>query len=360
VRKLLFGNLSTKLLALVLALLLWYIAFKETMDQETWPDVVVGVVDSPEGTAVSCEPAAVRVRIDGPRRTIDRLVADVATHLDRLAVKIPYRELGPSGEPVDLEPTMLEGVPENVLEACRVTFEPERVNVVRERLETRRIAVRVHAIGEPAVGYAFDRLGTLVDGEPEAVASVTVTARASAFADPAQRLSLLANVVVHGNRSFDVSGVRIEPAIRELDPTTGEWVPTGFEAVSIGPERVQVHVEIAEEFVRREISGVPVKIYLTPDFSFKVKIQKEKDKTVTAYVRGPKELVEKALPEEILAYIAMDPARGRPTPGMSPRTPVFVLPKGMEWDAAVEKPSVIIEIEKPPPPPPAPPTGPGG
>jgi YbbR domain-containing protein len=137
------GNTGLKLLALLLAVLLWAI-----VRGEQWAEKVVSarleLRDAPEGLGIVQRPDTnVLLRIQGPKRVLDALV------LDEVAVSLAGRQLREGKAMVVLSPAEVVGVPRG-LEVVEVT--PRSLRLQVEAVVEREVPVQARLEGSPGPG----------------------------------------------------------------------------------------------------------------------------------------------------------------------------------------------------------------
>ncbi len=141
----LLNNLSSIILALLLAVAVWIAATLQADPflEQTFPSIPVSLVDQPDGTVFfEGEQARVSVKVLAPRSVLEELQAnDFRAEMDLADV--------PLGEPTS--------VPISVTvesEAVRIQdYSPETQRVHLERLTTLTFPVQLRIEGEPATGY---------------------------------------------------------------------------------------------------------------------------------------------------------------------------------------------------------------
>lgn len=142
-RKYIFNNLWLKLVAIVLAVLLWWaIAHDPTVEA-----VITAPLEfhhAPENLEMSVEGATqVEVRVRGPERTVRRLTpADVQAIVDLSGARAGERTFDLTAKQVHL--------PDGV-EVVQV--EPSQVRLTFDRSATRTVEVRPRVIGSLVTGY---------------------------------------------------------------------------------------------------------------------------------------------------------------------------------------------------------------
>jgi YbbR domain-containing protein len=146
-RELLRRDPGTKLVALLLAIFLWYSITKTERDAERIIELPVSLRNIPDGFAVSQPPTKpVSVTLRGPRTILD----NVDERKTRLQVGLK-RISEPGDLRVDLNGAMLSPELPRSLKAVR--FDPPSLTLRADKRTMRRLPVKPNLAGSPALGY---------------------------------------------------------------------------------------------------------------------------------------------------------------------------------------------------------------
>jgi YbbR domain-containing protein len=274
-------HLGLKLLSVLLGFSLWYAIARE-QEAEFSLSIPVELRDVPEGLEVVEESVrTVEVRLRGAAEVLRRLTPQ------DLHVGIDLREAGPGERFAYLGPGDVEA-PFGV-RVTRVT--PANVRLRLDRTMERTVEVIPRVVGSPAEGYEIYR----IDLSPKEIV----------VAGPTSRLDGLEQVT---SEPVSADGLR-EPYSRvvrvELDPLLR----------TSGDPEVTLTLDIREERLRRDLSGVPV-TGLPEDRVLKLAPEK-----VRVRIEGPMSTVEELRPEDLEARLPL----GDLSPGRHEVTPQVVL-----------------------------------
>jgi YbbR domain-containing protein len=263
IRRLLLRNLGLKIIAALLALGLWVHVYSTT-EQESKLQVPLQLVDIPSGMTITGEiPRTVEVQVRGPGREIFRL------RTRRLRTQISVAD---AGEGRFQRPLVADDItlPPDIQARPVEVIRPKLLDVVFDRLETKRVPVFPTVTGAPSSGY-------LVRG-PVEVDPDSLTLQGP------QRLLRPYEFV----RSLEVG---IQGATQPLRASVGLDLPEG---ITGDPAEVLVVVPI-ERIVARNIGGLPVEVLKNAAIR-RVRIEPE---TGSVEVHGPESVVTGLRPEDL-------------------------------------------------------------
>jgi YbbR domain-containing protein len=275
-------HLGLKLVSLLLGFSLWYAVARE-QEAEFSVSIPIELRELPEGLEVIDESVQqVEVRLRGPAEVLRRLTpqdVNVGVELEdaepgeRLAYLTPREVAAPFGARV-----------------MRVT--PTSVRIVLDRTVGRTVEVIPRVVGLPPEGFELHG----IELSPSTIDVV----------GPASRVDRLEQVTTE---PVSVDGLR-EPFSRlvrvELDPL----VRVEREA------NVTLALDVREERLRRELSGVAVKGF--PED----RAAKLTPLTIKVRVEGPKSLVEQLRAEDLRAHVPLQDL----APGRHSVAPTIALP----------------------------------
>jgi YbbR domain-containing protein len=201
-RKYIFNNLWLKLVALALAVLLWWaIAHDPTVEA-----VITAPLEfhhAPENLEMSVEGTAqVEVRVRGPERTVRRLsAADVQAIVDLTGARAGERTFDLTAKQVHLP----DGVEV-------VQIEPSQVRLTFDRSATRTVDVRPRVIGSLVTGYHIAN----VTADPSTINIVgperRVDGAGEAITDPVDATGVV------GSATFTTHAYVADPLVRVQKP----------------------------------------------------------------------------------------------------------------------------------------------
>ncbi len=254
----LWDNLSSLLLAFVLALTVWVAAVnaEDPIEERTFPSAIpIELRNKPPGLLiVELPPSNARISLRAPRSVWDNLSAE------DISIWVDLSDAEPGQLQVELRHHVAE-------DPVRVTdLQPSTVGLVLESSASNRMPIQVEVIGEPAIGYRAAE--TAVDPE-----RAVVTGPSSAVARVSQ---LLVEVDISG-RSTDlnqnvriqaldaggnlVADVTVDPA--SADVTLGVEDLGGYRSVVVLP-KIEGEVEPGYQLTRITVSPTLVRVF-APD-----------------------------------------------------------------------------------------------
>ena len=201
-RKYIFNNLWLKLVALVLAVLLWWaIAHDPTV--EALITAPLEFHHAPENLEMSVEgPTDVTVRVRGPERTVRSLTpADVQAIVDLTGARAGERTFDLTAKQVHL-PDAVEVV----------QIQPSQVRLTFDRSATRTVEVRPRVIGSLVTGYHIAN----VTADPSTINIVGPARRVDdageAITDPVDATGVV------GSATFTTHAYVADPLVRVQKP----------------------------------------------------------------------------------------------------------------------------------------------
>jgi len=286
--KAIFGNTRLKLLALGIALAIWF--YGSSQLQEEALIVVPLTVQVPEGHQVVYQSALrIQLNLKGSHALIVRVRDQAAQNNLPMTVVLEGEGLREGVSGLDVDPGWL-GMPKRDMVQLRVAgIEPDRVRIGVSKVIERKLPVEVAISGKPRPGYE-------VSGAAATPSEVTVRG-------PALLLDTMEAV-----RTLDVSvldeqaDLRRDVALQTVGSfqlADGTKVETPFE---VEPARVVGHVNVVGNVVEKKLAGVRVHVLKPLDFPFAVEIPKE-DSTVAVVLAGVKEDLEAITEQSVRAYV---------------------------------------------------------
>ncbi|MEY3011378.1 MAG: hypothetical protein RIT45_113 [Pseudomonadota bacterium] len=236
-RSLLLDNLSLKVLAVLLALLLHLVVRRDTV-RELSLRVAVGVTGVPEGRVFVGElPDQVEVQVRGRWSSLRELLVDPSR---RVACDLSaYRD----GERFVFDLRRV-GAQLGAGELEVLAVRPSAFEVRLERLATRRVPVQVSTTGDPAPGFGIG---------PE---SLTVSPETIEVRGPASEVRRVRQIRA---APIDLTGADADLRVRT------RLLPVGGTGVRLGAEEVDVNVRLEEHEITRTLDARPIAVRGCPE-----------------------------------------------------------------------------------------------
>lgn len=325
IKKIVTGNMPTKLMALVMAVTLWLYAINRHTGDLT--EVVGLTVAVPEGIAIlEQETEEITIHLRGPQNVIDT-VEDMIK--DR---KIQARYV------VQESPDVIE---DEIKQAIFITEEhldlpnavklvsvyPEKVDIVLGKLQKKKLKVSLQKKGEPAIGYVIAN-EFIFPGEVEVTGPLNILKEASFINTVPVDIG---GITGEQNRTFPWRIVIDQKvAIKRGDKTVS--VPV------VCNEDVRVWLQIVEQQDTRLFEKIKIKIIGPAENHYAIKLQ---DEFANVKVKGPKLLLDKLNAEDVVLYIDVTSLK---PPGPYKQPIKCFLPKNIEL---VDKlPEVHLDIRE--------------
>lgn len=297
--KLLTNNLSYKVLAVVLAFLIWfYIVSQGLKEIEVSLPITV---TAPEGWVVlSIQPSTVTLRLTGPHLAVDLL------RRQKVMVRINVRERKLEGRspPVTLRPGIGEGdlvLPQEVdpREIRLLWTSPEHADLVLDKLIEKELGIEIELKGRV-------REGLRVNARP--------TVKTCLVRGP-QSVLEGENIATIKTEPILITG--LEPGIYLREIELLREVNSGrYGRVEVFPRgRAEVLIYVELEIVSKEFSDVKISVLNRPGAPLGVRLEKD---SVDLVVEGQKQVVEKLKPEDIRVFVDLRNTRKDELPAMLP------------------------------------------
>lgn len=281
-RDLVFANFRNKVTALILAVIIWFMANAQITDEmEQSIGVDVNVKGATGSVGVKLSRNKVNVRFHGPKRALDDVLfkkgikfvipVEVKPGEDRqLDVRLTEKEM--SGLPAEIK---------------TVSIVPSTVTVQITHETTKSLKVEPDLVGSPAKGYRVKKV----------------------VADPTQvDVTGAVDVLRHMN-SIKTEPINLVGKAESFSKTV-RITPTVDNAAMITENAIKVNVTIESEPVKREMT-LPVKILVPEDFPYIVSLGEPEKKVV---IEGPASVMHTAEPGDFSLMIAIEekPLEGIP------------------------------------------------
>lgn len=284
-REYIYENTGLKLIALLIALVLWGTVSKQEHTQVTLKEVPIDYANTPPNMIISNDDVLkmATVRVRGPKDTMENL------RVDTLKIRVDLNSIK-QGERVI--PLLRDNVvvPDNIEV---IDVDPQRIHLTVEPIIRRDVKVVPRFGNNMLPDYEV----TSQSVNPSTVTIQGPESHVNNIADaPTETISLAEHRISFIER----------PSIDIKDPSID----------IIGSPRIEVQVQIGQIRTERKILNVPVR--LQPSSSEKVSINPV---TITVEVEGPKSVVDGLVPAEISAIVNVEDL-----PDTSVATPNIVLP----------------------------------
>lgn len=274
-------------MALVMAIALWLYAINRHTEDLT--EVIKLSISVPSGITVLDQGAEeIVVRLRGPQNLIENtrsLIND-----QKIQAKYPIRE-SPEGIEDQIKQTIVItrehlNLPDSVK---LISVYPEKVNILLGKLQKKRLTVHLQKNGEPAIGYAI----------------------ANEFVFPAEvevegPLNALKEVVSINTVPIDIRGITVE------QNRTFPWriaidqkvvIKQGDKNITVPvscDQDVRVWIQVMEKQETRVLEKLKIKILMPDNYPYVIKLR---DEYVNIKIKGPKLLLEKLNPEDVVPYV---------------------------------------------------------
>lgn len=243
-------NLTAKIIALIMAIVLWvYVMNEQNPPVETSMEVALEVRNLSASMIATDIPESVRVKVRGPRSLIIALSnKDIKSY-----VELKDLASGRNTQKVNaVIPTSLE----------LVEVSPEKITFQLDTVTSREIPVEGRIIGKPAPGLAlgqitYSSLTAVVKGPSQILSTVAKVAATIDVSDKAADFTLIAPLVPVDENGKQVEGVTVSPGnqsislaivpvvhkkVVDVRPNIVGVLAKGvlLNQISINPERIEI------------------------------------------------------------------------------------------------------------------------
>lgn len=311
IKKIVTGNILTKLMALVMAVALWLYAINRHTGDLT--ETVELNVLAPDGVAIVEQGAEeITIHLRGPQNIID----DLANMIKEQKIQATYviRESRTKIEDQEKRTILISREHLNIPNDVKLMgLYPDKVDILLSRLQQKRLKVNVQKKGGPAIGYS-------IANEFVFPSEIEVTGP----------LNTLKEVSSVNTVPIDVDGITIEqnrtfPWRVEIDKKI--VIMRGDKSISVPvecKEDVRVWLQIVEQQDMKFFEKIKIKVMRPADYPYEIKLQ---DEFTSIKVKGPKLLLDKLNNEDVLLYIDVTSLK---PPGPYKQPIKYVLPKNVE------------------------------
>lgn len=319
------GNILTKLMALAMAVALWFYAInRHTGDLM---EVVKLNVSVPDGTTILEQGTKeVTIHLRGPQNIIDNLKDMIKEQKIRATYVIPESQNKIEAE--EKRTILISREHLNLPNDIKlISVYPDKVDLLLGKLQKKRLKVDLQKKGEPAIGYVIAN-EFVFPGEVEVTGPLNVLKEISSI-----------NTV-----PIDIDGITTEqnrtfPWRIEIDQKV--TVNRGDKNISVPvvcKADVRVWLQVIEKQDTKTFEKVKIKIMRPSEYPYEIKLQ---DEFTNIKIKGPKLLLDKLNVEDIILYI--DVASLKP-PGPYKQPIKYNLPKSIEL---VDKlPEIHVDIRE--------------
>ncbi|NUN22118.1 MAG: hypothetical protein HUU09_01440 [Candidatus Jettenia caeni] len=311
IKKIITGNILTKLMALVMAVALWLYAINRHTGDVT--EVVKLNILVPDGVAIVEQGAEeITIHLRGPQNIIDGLTSMIKEQ--KIQATYVIEESRTEIEDQEKQTILISREHLNIPNDVKLMgLYPDKVDVVLSKLQQKRLKVNVQKKGEPAIGYSVAN-EFVFPSEIEVTGPLNTLKEASSI-----------NTV-----PIDIDGITIE------QNRTFPWrigidkkitVTRGDKNISVPvecKEDVRVWLQIVEQQDTKFFEKIKIKVMSPADYPYEIKLQ---DEFTNIKVKGPKLVLDKLNNENILLYIDVTSLK---PPGPYKQPIKYVLPKNVE------------------------------
>ncbi len=263
-------NLGLKVVSLILAVVIWFYAAGEGLDQITLRVPFQVEPPSPEITVVKGGKQTLRVVFQAPRNLINLLSSQDISAYHKIEPGVKTGEYSFRVGPEDFH------LPSGNIKIQEIY--PPVIAVTVDEVVTKRLKVKPNIQGEPATGFSLKEAEILVD--PNAVL----------VQGPKIKLEKLETIQTE---PIDVVG-RIRSFRRKVKLSfTNELKP-------LSTDSVDVYVPLVEQFSSKSFESVPVRVLGVPEKTLSIYLDPTK---VTLNLKGPLRILDGLKAEDILAYV---------------------------------------------------------
>jgi len=327
-KKLLFGNLRAKSMAMIMAIALWFYAInKHTGDIQE--DIQLTINAPPGLTILDTSSNIVTVDLSGAQNTIDR-ISDMIKD-NKITARFDIPDIGDVDEDEDSYKRTIRLTRRNFnfpREVRLNSIVPNEIDITLGRLESKYIKVQIQKEGVIAPGYEitsefFYPSRALVTG-PVSILNEADTINTSPID--------MSGITSEQNRTFPWA-VDLEDFISVT--RDGKYVSIPIQC----DEKINVWFKVSEQVDIKVFEKVKINVLHPVDYGFKVKLKEE---YINLSLKGPRLILEALSPEDIMAYIDVSSLI---PPGPYNQSLICKIPEGLKIDGT--PPEAHIDIVEP-------------
>ena len=292
IRDIFFGNITAKVMALVMALALWYYAYSASVQPS---DLDVSVeVQTGEGwrwSLVGQTEKTVKVSLTYPRRLRER----VARERNQIRIVCSGNPDPDGGDDQRRTITLSRAnfkAPES-LQIIVGSFDPEEITLRLLREETKRLPVEVQ-LSDPPEGYRRDAHATYA--RPS-----TVEVRGPKGALSKAKTIRTEMLNIGDLIRFDNVEVMDQLNDRPLEQYIVD--ENGEKHEIVCDETVTVAVRYTQEPKKEDFPDIPIMLMIPPDYPYVAVIPSESSPKTTVTISGPPKVVGELKPDNINLYV---------------------------------------------------------
>ena len=286
-KDLFFGNLTAKGMALIMALALWFYAYRASRYEADWSQPVE--INASEGWSLMGEPPTVRLTVSYLRGLKEEFKAARAGK-NRIRVVATVAPDAAGADEQTLTVDLDEGnfkAPAGLSLAIR-SISPARIDVTMVREDSRPLPVELKLSAPPA-GFKME----------------------TSWASPGKinvrgPKEILANAVAIETEEIDLGSLTPMHGVAmdyKLPARIVQYVRIGEEKHAVRCEgEVTAYVQLAPIPKEKTFSSIPIRLLIPHDYPYVAEAQ-EGERSTNVVVRGPGEIVDKLKPESIILYV---------------------------------------------------------
>ncbi len=291
--QLLFGHFRTKLLALVIALAIWFYA-KGQVTRELPLEMALKVVPPPGYALVYQSRETARARLEGPEFLISRLRSETVASPPGLTKRLAEDEVEGGWATLSVTPEWLQlPLPQRDLVQLKFTsIQPENVQVFVSPAQQKVLPVEPDIRGTPPPGLRLEEPVTAVPPQIE-------------VSGPAAAVNRLESIATEPIPVWNVQAGLVSKPYDLISETEVE-LPNGQRVtVSLRLEQTNVTIRLnvtRESRQEKTLEGVRLAPLTRFKFPYEVMLE-EPVQNIVVTVAGPGEKVGKLSPADVLAYV---------------------------------------------------------
>lgn len=326
-KKLFLSNLRAKFMALIMAFSLWLYAINRHTG-EIIEDIPL-TINAPAGlTILDTSSSVVTVSLSGPQNIIDRTSKMIKSN--KVVARYDFSEINNIHEDKFTRTIRLNRRIFNFPQEIRINaIVPNRIDVTLGRLESKFIKVQIQKKGVPVAGYQI----TSDFFYPQEVL-VTGPANILKAAETINTLPIdISGITSDQNRTFPWT-IELEKKVFVIKDDKYISVPIRCD------DDVDVWFHISDQIDSKIIKNIKVNVMHPVNYGYEVKL---KDENVDLSLKGPKLILDRLKPEDIVAYIDVSSLK---PPGPYKLLVNCTIPDKVEIDGKPPEVHVDIVMEK--------------
>ncbi len=317
------ANLRVKLMAMAMAIALWFFAINRYTEEIT--EVVdVEIIVPQEFTLLKQSTNNVIIKLIGPQEVVDGISNLITDNKIKARCQISVGEIDEKEDTVR-KSLMITNENLNLPDDIRLeSVFPDKVEVVLSRLEKKYLSVRLKKNGQPAPGFTIKN-EFIYPGEVEVEGPADILKSIShIYTDVID----IGGITSEKNKTFPWI-IDLEQSVRIVQDEANIDIPVKTE------EQVRVWFSVSELHDVKTLQKVKVVLLQPTNFPYQVTLQ---DENIDLTVNGPKMVVDKLTSDDIIAYVDV---RSLKPPGPYKQPVLVDLPNGVE----VEDEIPVIHVD---------------